>query len=169
MANIFDYMQWRDIPLAKTEFNEIDNLILARFSYFPLDNEIIHKNEKITIKESYKRYKENGSTGRILQKEDIDLYPILANSQRFGGLYISDFENKIDEELEKQFSAITIHLPNNYIYVAYRGTDNTIIGWREDLNMCFSDTVPSQIDATNYLNKIAEKYNNPELKIKEEI
>lgn len=165
MANIFDYMQWRDIPLTKTEFNEIDNLILARFSYFPLDNEIIHKNEKITIKESYRRYKEKGSTGRILQKEDTDLYPILANSQRFGELYISDFENKIDEELEKQFSAITIHLPNNYIYVAYRGTDNTIIGWREDLNMCFSDTVPSQIDATNYLNKIAEKYNNSELKI----
>ena len=52
MANIFDYMQWRDIPLAKTEFNEIDNLILARFSYFPLDNEIIHKNEKITIKKA---------------------------------------------------------------------------------------------------------------------
>ena len=41
MANIFDYMLWRDIPLSKTEFNEIDNLILARFSYFPLDEKII--------------------------------------------------------------------------------------------------------------------------------
>ena len=55
MANIFDYMQWRDIPLTKTEFNEIDNLILARFSYFPLDEKIISNAEKITIKESYKR------------------------------------------------------------------------------------------------------------------
>ena len=51
MANIFDYMQWRDIPLTKTEFNEIDNLILARFSYFPLDEKIISNAEKITIKE----------------------------------------------------------------------------------------------------------------------
>ncbi len=80
-------------------------------------------------------------------------------------IYISDFINKIDVEQEKQFSAITIHLPDDYIYVAYRGTDNTIIGWREDLNMCFSDTVPSQIDAVNYLNKIAKKYDNPKLKI----
>ena len=165
MANIFDYMQWRDIPLTKTEFNEIDNLILSRFSYFPLDEMIIGIDEKITIKESYERYNKKGTTARILQKEDIDLYPVLANSQRFGNLYISDFINKIDVEQEKQFSAITIHLPDDYIYVAYRGTDNTIIGWREDLNMCFSDTVPSQIDAVNYLNKIAKKYDNAELKI----
>lgn len=165
MANIFDYMLWRDIPLSKTEFNEIDNLILARFSYFPLDEKIIDANEKITIKESYERYNKNGTTSRILQKEDVDLYPILANSQRFGNLYISDFINKIDVEQEKQFSAITIHLPDNCIYVAYRGTDNTIVGWREDLNMCFSDTVPSQLDAANYLNKIAKKYDSSDLKI----
>ncbi len=98
-----------------------------------------------------------GTTARVLQKEDVDLYPVLANSVRFGNLYISDFINKIDVEQEKQFSAITVHLPNDYIYVAFRGTDNTIVGWREDLNMCFSDTVPSQIDAVNYLNSIAKK------------
>ena len=50
MANIFDYMQWRDIPLTKTEFNEIDNLILARFSYFPLDE----KNNIKCRKDNYK-------------------------------------------------------------------------------------------------------------------
>lgn len=55
MSNIFDYMLWRDIPLTQTEFNEIDNLILARLSYFPLDG-IINQNEIITIKESYERY-----------------------------------------------------------------------------------------------------------------
>ena len=93
------------------------------------------------------------------------LYPVLANSVRFGNLYISDFINKKDVEQEKQFSAITVHLPNDYIYVAFRGTDNTIVGWREDLNMCFSDTVPSQIDAVNYLNSIAKKYDNENLKI----
>ena len=106
-----------------------------------------------------------GTTARVLQKEDVDLYPVLANSIRFGNLFISDFINKIDVEQEKQFSAITVHLPNDYIYVAFRGTDNTIVGWREDLNMCFSDTVPSQIDAVNYLNSIAKKYDNENLKI----
>ena len=76
MANIFDYMQWRDIPLTKTEFNEIDNLILARFSYFPLDEKIMENDEKITIKESYERYNKKGTTARILQKEDVDLFEL---------------------------------------------------------------------------------------------
>ena len=70
MANIFDYMEWRDIELEKVEFNEIDNLILARLSYFPFD-EIVNEGEEITIKEAYERYKKFGTTGRILQKEDI--------------------------------------------------------------------------------------------------
>ena len=46
MANIFDYIQWRDIELEKVEFNEIDNLILARLSYFPLDG-LINEDEEI--------------------------------------------------------------------------------------------------------------------------
>lgn len=68
MANIFDYMQWRDILLTKTEFNEIDNLILARFSYFPLDEKIISNTEKITIKESYKRYETNRNNCKCFTK-----------------------------------------------------------------------------------------------------
>ncbi len=68
MANIFDYMQWRDILLTKTEFNEIDNLILARFSYFPLDEKIISNTEKITIKESYKRYETNRNNCKSFTK-----------------------------------------------------------------------------------------------------
>ena len=68
MASIFDYMQWRDIPLTKTEFNEIDNLILARFSYFPLDEKIISNAEKITIKESYKRYETNRNNCKSFTK-----------------------------------------------------------------------------------------------------
>lgn len=159
VANIFDYMDWRDISIKKVEFNEIDNLILARLSYFPFDG-IIKENEEITIKESYDRYKNNGTTGRILQKEDIDLFPILANSTRFGNMKITNFINKLDPIQEKQFCAITIIMPDDTIYVAYRGTDNTIIGWKEDFNMSFSDLVPAQIDATSYLENIAEKYNN---------
>ena len=54
-----------------------------------------------------------GTTARVLQKEDVDLYPVLANSVRFWNLYISDFINKIYVEQEKQFSAITVHLPND--------------------------------------------------------
>lgn len=157
MANIFDYMQWRDLSLEKVEFNEIDNLILARLSYFPFDG-LIDGDEIITIEECYRRYMSLGDTGRILQKEDIDLFPVLANSIRFGQMKLTNYVNKLDSMKEKQFSAITIIMPDNTIYVSYRGTDNTIVGWKEDFNMSFSDLVESQIDAANYLNNISFKY-----------
>ena len=56
MANIFDYIQWRDLSLEKVEFNEIDNLILARLSYFPLDG-VVNETEEITINEAFEKYK----------------------------------------------------------------------------------------------------------------
>lgn len=157
MANIFDYMAWRDLELEKVEFNEIDNLILARLSYFPFDN-IVEEEKEISIKNAYNKTVKNGTVGRVLQAEDKDLYPILANSVRFGNLKITCFVNKLDPIAEKQFSAITIILPNNTIYVSYRGTDNTIVGWKEDFNMSFSDLVASQTEAVKYLENIAKRY-----------
>lgn len=162
MANIFDYMDWRDISLQNVEFNEIDNLVLSRLSYFPFDG-IIQDNEEITVRESYERYKTNGTTGRILQEEDIQLFPKLASSRRFGDLKLTNYINKLDPVQEKQFSAITILMPDNTIYVAYRGTDNTIIGWKEDFNMSFSELVPAQADAVSYLENVSEKYSNKKI------
>lgn len=157
MANIFDYMEWRDLKLEQVEFNEIDNLILARLSYFPFDG-YLKEGEEITIKEAYRRYQETGTTGRILQQEDIDLYPILANSTRFGNMILTSYVNKIDPIQEKQFSAITILMEDDTMYVSYRGTDNTIIGWKEDFNMSFSELVPAQTDSVEYLEKVAKQY-----------
>lgn len=162
MANIFDYMAWRDLDLEKVEFNEIDNLILARLSYFPFDN-IVEEEKEISIKDAYKKTVKNGTTGRTLQAEDNDLYPILANSVRFGNLKITGFVNKLDPIAEKQFAAITVILPNDTIYVSYRGTDNTIVGWKEDFNMSFSDLVASQTEAVKYLENIAKRYPNKQI------
>ena len=157
MANIFDYLNWRDIELEKVEFNEIDNLICSRISYFPFD-EII-KEKALTLKQAYDIYLSNGAKGRILQKEDTDLFPHLAKSKRFGEIKLSNYINKLDPKQEKQFSAITFELPDNTIYVAYRGTDDTIVGWKEDLNMSFSLQVPAQIEAVKYLENIANQFN----------
>ena len=160
MANIFDYIDWRDIELTKVEFNEIDNLILSRFSYFPFDK-IIKENEVVTIKELSERFKKQDIRKLpILWKDDVDLFPLMGESRRFGEMLATKFINKIDLEQEKQFSAITFELPDNTIYVAYRGTDDTIVGWKEDLNMSFSLQVPAQIEAVKYLEFIASKFDN---------
>lgn len=158
MANILDYITWRgDLSFKQSELNEVDSLILSRFSYFPLD-ELFMEDKKITIQEAYDRFKSIGiDEKKLLQIDDKDLFPALANSKRFGELYITNYINKIDKEEEKQFAAVTIMLPDNTIYISYRGTDNTLVGWKEDFNLSFDSDVPSQHDAVKYLEKAAKK------------
>ena len=159
MSNIIDYVKWRgDLTLKESEFNEIDSLVLNRFSYFPLDN-LIKENEKITIKElSEKFQKTDKAKLKILWEEDEDLFIEIGKSKRFGDMQALEYTNKIEPETEEQFSATTIILPDNTIYVSYRGTDNTVIGWKEDLNMSFKSHIASQKDAKEYLENIAKKY-----------
>lgn len=156
MSNILDYLDWRDITFKQDKFNEVDNLILSRIAYFPLDN-IVPENEKITLKYAYENLENKEKPEIYLQREDKDLFFKLAKSKRFGRILLSDYINIISQEEEKQFSVLTIELPDGTMYISYRGTDNTIVGWKEDLNMSFQDLVPSQIEAVNYLEKIAKK------------
>ena len=157
MGNVLDYIKWRDIDLRKVEFNIIDSLILSRFSYLPFDG-LIEKNEKITIQECYDRYEIVGERGNVLMKADLDLFPAMANSIRFGKLYISDYINNIDKKKNKQFSAITVFLPDDTMAIVFRGTDDTFVGWKEDLNMSFTTSVPAQLEAVEYLENIASKH-----------
>ena len=131
-------------------------MILARFSYFPFDK-IIRENEIATIKELSRRFSNQDVTKLpILWKDDVELFPLMGNSKRFGGMLATKYINKIDAEQEKQFSAITVLMPDGTIYVSYRGTDNTIVGWKEDFNMSFKSHIASQISAKEYLE--IEKY-----------
>lgn len=68
------------------------------------------------------------------------------------------YSNKLNVEEELQFSAITILVPDDTIFISYRGTDNTIVGWKEDFNMGFKSHVGAQIDSVKYLEEIADKY-----------
>lgn len=166
MANVCDYVKWRgDISLEQSKFNEIDNLILSRFSYFPFDK-IIKENEVVTIKELSERFKKQDIRKLpILWKDDVDLFPLMGESERFGKLLATKYINKIDQEQEKQFAAITVLMPDNTIFVSYRGTDNTIVGWKEDLNMSFKSHIASQISAKKYLEIIAQEYPDKKIRI----
>lgn len=156
MANILDYIKWRgDLDFEQSEFNNVDNLIFSRFAYLPLDNLFESVNEIITIKQAYARYINKViQEEKILQKEDEDLFPALVSSKRFGNLKITKYINNVSKKEEKQFSAVTILLPDNTMYISYRGTDNTIVGWKEDFNISLDIDIPSQKEATKYLEKV---------------
>ena len=159
MSNVCEYVKWRgDLTLKQSKFNEIDALILTRLSYFPFD-QLIQPNEEATVEELSKRFeKADKSTMKILWEDDNELFPLMGKSERFGKMSVTQYVNKINAEQEKQFSATTVILPDNTIFVTYRGTDATIVGWKEDFNMCFKSHIASQKDAVEYLNMVSKKY-----------
>ena len=166
MSNILDYIKWRgDLTIQNDPFNEIDSLILSRFSYLPFDG-IIEENEVVTIRELNERFqKQDKNNINILWDDDINLFPLMGNSKRFGEMKATKYSNKLNIEEELQFSAITILVPDDTIFISYRGTDNTIVGWKEDFNMGFKSHVGAQIDSVKYLEEIADKYPKNNIRI----
>ena len=163
MSNIVDYIKWRgDLSFEADPINEIDNLILSRISYLPFKEIKFNNKEKFKILAN--RFLELKKED-FHQIDDISLIEELAKSNRYKDLIFSDYYEKIDEEEEKQFAAITVWLPNNELFVSYRGTDATIVGWKEDFNMSFMINVPSQLEGVKYLEAISKKYFRKKLRI----
>ena len=157
MANINDYLLWRgDLPISKKyKFNEIDSMILARFSYLIFDKINLEAKETIeSISEKMKDFKNE----EFLYNGDKELITNLGKSERFKSMTVTDYEKINDKETQKQFSGITIHISKLEMYVSYIGTDCTIYGWKEDFNMAFMENVPCQIAGKEYLEKVTKKY-----------
>lgn len=94
---------------------------------------------------------------RRWENENRQLIEAAAASRRFGGTRLAFYVNEVDEKESFQFSAITFFLENGLSYVAFRGTDESFTGWKEDLNMSFSDPVPSQLKSVAYIEKYAPR------------
>lgn len=156
MANILEYIKEnQNLSLENEEFNEVDNLIFSRLSYLPFES--IELEEKETFESIYKKLR-TVKIEKFNMKEDKELIELVGTSSRYKDLIMTDYYFSRDEEKEKQFVAITIHIDNEKIYVSYGGTDNTLVGWKEDFNLSFMTHIPSQIEAIKYIRKIYTKY-----------
>ena len=162
MSNINDYLLWRgDIPITEEfPFNEVDNIILARFSYLIFDQ--IEMKEKETIEDISKKMK-NFDNEKFNYNGDKELITNLGQSRRFKNMIVTDYVKNNDFKIEQQFSAITIHLSEEEMYLSFEGTDGTILGWKEDFNMAFMENVPAQITGKEYAEKISQKYPNKKM------
>lgn len=164
MANINDYLMWRgDIPInLDFKFNEIDSMILARFSYLPFSK--IKLNEIETI-ESISTKMKKFENKDFNYNGDMELISNLGKSNRFKDMSVTDYVKSNDKKKEKQFSAITIHISEKEMYISFLGTDKTILGWKEDFNMSFMDNIPAQLEGCKYLNSISKKYPKKQIRV----
>ena len=161
MSNIIDYAQGlKAYSFDKVFFKDLDVLALTEVAYLPFE-QIITEGE-ITLEKLAQYYTTlNGEKGEILSvitTPRIDLLRILGRSARYGTIEAFDFINKIDSNIERQFSAITYRLEDEKYLVVFRGTDENLIGWKEDFHMTFMHEVPAQQSAYQYLEKRMTEY-----------
>jgi len=166
MANILDYLAWRgDLSFAQDPFNEVDNLILTQLSFINFTGIVPApgEGEGVPLRDAAHRFfclhrEEPPEMGVLVPENIIPLLEAAAASRRFGGIGVNCAVDRLDILREYQFAAITFELEDGRIYVAFRGTDDTLVGWKEDFNMAFLEQVPGQQMAVDYLKQAAGQY-----------
>lgn len=162
--NIIDYIDWRgDLSFERASFNELDGLIFAEFCFLDLFDIVPTEFSAsgVTVSWAVRRFfeihPEGERLGYIIPEEIKVMAKRMADCARFSGLRLSGFVNRTEREEQRQFCAISVILPDGTVFIAFRGTDDSIVGWREDFNMVFTSPIPSQILATEYVERIASQ------------
>ena len=161
MTNIFDYLYWRgDISTRFAAFQELDGAILARLSYLPFELVLPEPPETpLPLRDvAAMLLAVPGLEERVTQPEDLRLLRTALECERFAHAEVVAFASRRDAETQTQFSALTLRLRPDELLVSFRGTDNTLVGWKEDFNMGFVCPVPAQELAVAYLERIAAQY-----------
>lgn len=114
-------------------------------SYAPLDGLV--PPEGISLRAAAESYFTANGWPEEKRRADFEentllFWAALARSVRFGGMRLKDYVNQIDPEKEQQFSAVTVELGEAGTFAAFRGTDNTLVGWKEDFNMGIAPGCP---------------------------
>ncbi len=168
MANMIDYIRWRgDIPLWQVPLGEVDALILSYLAYMPFDDIVpaAHTAPGIPLqdaaREVLRRHEEDGVPLAFSPKEDKRLLEAVTESCRFADMNLCGFVHRFDAGREEQFCAMTVLPPAGPAVIAFRGTDRTVVGWKEDFNMSFSGVVPAQRSAVFYTREAAAAVNMP--------
>ncbi len=153
MKNIIDYIkEYGNLTLIDYPFNTIDSLILSQLSYLQYEKASLDIESKAYPLSDFYSELDTITTHTRASQNNQSLYLEFIDSLRYKDVTISHFVYNFDEENEKQFCAMTFHLPQNIDYIAFRGTDATIIGWKEDFNLSFKQDIPSQLSALHYVN-----------------
>jgi len=165
IPDILDYLNWRgDLTFEESAFNDIDAVILCQILYLNFDGIFKNSGFKDFIKISElaerfinaKDFKTRSNTGVLINKQTVDLLKYAGKSRRFSDIKAAGYISVLDLSMEEQFSAVTYIIKNKMNFVAYRGTDDNIVGWKEDFNLAIHDIVPSQKDAQEYLKTAAQ-------------
>ena len=167
MGNLITYVQQYEAQTFQEKLlTDIDILVLTEIAYLPFDEIVSSSFEEkaaISLNQLGKEFeiikeKEHENNPFMITKERIQLLDVVSKSQRYKDIKVFGFMNDIDDELTKQFAAVCYQWEEESRWIIFRGTDESLTGWKEDFMMTYSDLIPAQTDAIEYLRKQAELF-----------
>ncbi len=168
MGTVLDYLEkYGKYSFQEMPMTEVDSLALCQLSYLKFDGMVPGQEEKAVLPAvTLESLKDHPDFEKLFadvryEKPNRALYEKMISGERFRSLQLNYYINVIEQRWETQFSAVTYTMGDGTRYIAYRGTDETIVGWKEDFNMAFLSPVPGQAYSVEYLNSVAEKFDGP--------
>ena len=164
MKNMLDYIkEFGHVSFEERAFSEIDALVLTELEYLPLEK-VVPSDENgenfVTVKEIAEYMQEHkqelfDENPMMITEERHEVSQVIADAPRFQSLKFFGVVSVWDKDTTKQFAAVTVEVEPSVRLVVFRGTDETLIGWKEDFLMTYSPLVAGQTDAKEYLAKQA--------------
>ena len=162
MPNLTDYVsELGNEPFSTRAFDPPDSLALTQLVYMPMEG-LIDAGGTVSVAALWaflaREYPD--SFADPFQRKRYYFTEACAQAGRFSPLMMLDYVNHIDATVETQFCAVSFVLPDGARYIAFRGTDLTLAGWKEDLNMSYMP-VPAQQEAVEYVTRAAAAFGGP--------
>lgn len=167
MADMLDYLELRgDVSFDDEPFNEVDNLVLAELSYTVFDGIVGEGPEEVPLEEADEAFFAAHPRSEVRQESNHILRaPLLMDAmlsgRRFRGCRLTRYVDVINAGKDMQMAAVTVLLEDGSAYVSFRGTDDSVAGWKEDFNMSYLPDTAGQQSALRYLDRIAEETDRP--------
>lgn len=158
-ANLLRYLrEYGGVSFQEKPFCEVDALVLSQLSYLKMDGLVpgFGPQEAVSLRALAKHPDaEHLFSDPVFGPRYCRIFGILSKSVRYAEIRANYFSEWVEEDREVQFAAVTLLLGPTSVFVSYRGTDETLVGWKEDFNMGFMRSVPAQRIALSYLKGVA--------------
>ena len=165
MPTIFDYLKANQYDsFYDKEFTVLDALALTELAYLPFEDLVpaeISVQNYISLQHLAEQFEEKFQ-GKypplgMVNAHRLKLLSYLSSFKRYKHIKALGFANDVSLDSQKQFAAITYQIrPKEYL-VVFRGTDDSIIGWKEDFHLTYMKEIPAQLAARDYLKEVLDK------------
>ena len=164
MGNLLDYLSWRgDLSLGQVPFGPVDALALSALAYIPFDGLVGAAERPVPLGQAALDWLALPPPRRGQRRRDseLDLLRALAGSPRFSGMGLCCCADRFLPQEETQFAALAVLLGDGSAFLSFRGTDGTLVGWKEDFNLSFLNVIPAQRASAAYIEAFSASFPGP--------